>query len=61
VTDPVVLEWFMTHAHWMVDFELFTVFGHKFELSGAGLIGAALVVVVGKWLAGRKPSDSEKS
>jgi len=25
----------------------------------AGLIGAALVVAVGKWLAGRKPSGPE--
>ena len=61
VTDPVVLEWFMVNAHWMIDFELFTVFGHKFELSVAGLIGAASVVAAGKWLAGRKPPDSEKS
>jgi hypothetical protein len=43
----------------MVDFELFAVFGHKFELSVAGLIGAALVVVVGKWLAGRKGPGPE--
>ncbi len=60
VTDPVVLEWFKVNAHWMIDFELFTVFGHKFELSVAGLIGAASVVAAGKWLAGRKPPDSEK-
>src|SRR5882762_8537239 len=31
VTDPVVVEWFRANAHWMVDFELFSVFGHKFE------------------------------
>src|SRR5216684_3611527 len=61
VTDPVVLEWFKLNAHWLIDIELFTVFGHKFELSVAGVIGAALVVVGGKWLASRKPSDSEKS
>ena len=61
VTDPVVLEWFKANAHWMVDFELFTVFGRKFELSVAGLIGAASVVVVGKWLAGRKPPGPEKT
>jgi predicted tellurium resistance membrane protein TerC len=59
VTDPVVLEWFKANAHWMVDFELFTIFGRKFELSVAGLIGAASVVVVGKWLAGRKPPGPE--
>ncbi len=56
-----MLEWFKVNAHWMIDFELFTVFGHKFELSVAGLIGAASVVAAGKWLAGRKPPDSEKS
>jgi len=61
VTDPVVLEWFKVNAHWMVDFELFTVFGHKFELSLAGLIGAVLVVGVGKWLAVRKPPGPEKT
>src|SRR5205809_1078269 len=55
VTDPVVVEWFKANAHWMVDLELLTVFGHKFEPSVAGLIGAASVVVVGKWLAGRQP------
>ncbi len=59
VTDPVVLEWFKANAHWMVDFELFSVFGRKLELSVAGLIGAALVVVVGKWLAARKPPGPE--
>jgi len=53
VTDPVVIEWFKLNAHWMIDFELFTVFGAKFELSVAGLIGAALVIAAGKWLAGR--------
>src|SRR6266702_3067015 len=61
VTDPVVVEWFRANAHWMIDFELLTVFGHKFEPSVAGLIGAASVVVVGKWLAGRKPPGTEKT
>ena len=51
VTDPVVVEWFKLNAHAMIDFELFAVFDHKFELSLAGLIGAAIVVVAGKWLA----------
>jgi YjbE family integral membrane protein len=54
VTDPTVLEWFKLHAHWMIDFDIFSVYGHKFELSAAGLIGAAVVVAAGKWLAGRK-------
>ena len=54
VTDPTVLEWFKLNAHWMIDFEIFSVYGHKFELSAAGLIGAAVVVATGKWLAGRK-------
>ena len=53
VTDPTVVEWFKLNAHWMIDFEIFSVFGHKFELSTAGLIGAALVIAAGKWLAGR--------
>ncbi|HYU69787.1 MAG TPA: TerC family protein [Burkholderiales bacterium] len=60
VTDPVVVEWFRVNAHWMIDFDLFTVFGHKFELSLAGLIGAASVIVAGKWLARREPSGSGK-
>jgi YjbE family integral membrane protein len=54
VTDPTVLQWFKLNAHWMIDFEIFSVYGHKFELSAAGLIGAAMVVAAGKWLAGRK-------
>jgi YjbE family integral membrane protein len=53
VTDPVVIEWFKLNAHWMIDFELFSVFGAKFELSAAGLVGAALVIAAGRWLAGR--------
>ncbi len=61
VTDPVVVEWFRVNAHWMVDFEVFSLFGRKFEPSVAGLIGAASVVVVGKWLAGRKPPGTEKT
>jgi len=56
VTDPVVIEWFKLNAHWMIDFELFSVFGAKIELSVAGLLGAALVIAAGKWLAGRGPS-----
>jgi YjbE family integral membrane protein len=61
VTDPVVVDWFRVKAHWMIDFELFAVFGRKFELSVAGLAGAALVVVVGKWLGSREPSDPGRS
>src|SRR5882672_255074 len=54
VTDPIVIGWFQSNAHWMIDFEVFSVFGRKFELSGAGLIGVVLVVAAGKWLAKRK-------
>jgi YjbE family integral membrane protein len=57
VTDPVVTEWFRVNAHWMIDFELFSVFGRKFELSVAGLVAVVLVVVVGKWLGSREPAD----
>src|SRR6266850_791788 len=61
VTDPTVLEWFKLNAHWMVDFEILTVFGHKFELSAAGLMGAAVVVVVGKWFAMRKETAAPQT
>ena len=61
VTDPVAIEWFRGHAHWMIDFELFAVFDRKFELSAAGLIGAVIVVGVGKWIANRRPPAAEKS
>jgi YjbE family integral membrane protein len=60
VTDPVVVEWFRANAHWMVDFELFSVFGRKFELSVAGLACAVLVVAIGKWLGSREPADAAK-
>mgnify|MGYP001436797019 CR=1 FL=1 len=59
VTDPVVIEWFRAHAHWMVDFEVLSVFGWKLELSAAGLMGAVVVVAVGKWLAGRRPGAAD--
>jgi predicted tellurium resistance membrane protein TerC len=58
VTDPVVVEWFKLNAHAMIDFELFALFDHKFELSLAGLIGAAIVVVAGKWLAKPKRKNA---
>jgi len=61
VTDPVVVEWFRVNAHWMVDFEVFSLFGRKFELSVAGLVGAVLVVAVGKWLGSREPTDPGRS
>src|SRR5216117_4090318 len=61
VTDPVVVEWFRVNAHWMVDFEVFSLFGRKFELSVAGLVGAVLVVAVGKWLGSREPADAGRS
>jgi YjbE family integral membrane protein len=53
VTDPVVIEWFKANAHWMIDFEVVSILGAKLELSAAGLIGAAIVVAAGKWLAAR--------
>jgi len=61
VTDPVVVEWFRANAHWMIDFEIFSVFGRKFELSVAGLVGAVLVVAVGKWLGSREPTEGGRS
>jgi YjbE family integral membrane protein len=59
VTDPVVIGWFEQSAHWMVDLEVLAVAGYKLEVSVAGLIGAVLVVVAGKWLAGRKRGKGE--
>jgi|SRR5580765_2483098 YjbE family integral membrane protein len=58
VTDPVAIEWFRQSAHWMIDIELFTVLGHKFELSGAGLMGAVLVISAGRWLARHKGPET---
>jgi YjbE family integral membrane protein len=59
VTDPVVIDWFKSHAHWMIDVELFSAFGYKLELSVAGVIGAVLVIVAGKWLAGRSKPEGQ--
>ena len=61
VTDPVLVGWFRAQAHWMVDFELFSVFDRKLELSAAGLIGAGVVVFVGMWLASRKRRAPERA
>jgi YjbE family integral membrane protein len=58
VTDPVAIEWFRQSAHWMIDIELFTVLGHKFELSGAGLMGAVIVIAAGRWLARHKRPET---
>jgi hypothetical protein len=43
----------------MIDFELFSVFDRKFELSAAGLISSGVVILVGMWLANRKPRTVE--
>jgi integral membrane protein, YjbE family len=63
VTDPVVIDWFKANAHLMIEFEVFTIpiVDYKFELSGAGLVGAAIVVAVGKWLARRKTNGIESA
>jgi YjbE family integral membrane protein len=53
VTDPAVVNWFEANAHWLIDFEVLAVGTIKLELSAAGLLGAAFVVVLGKWLAAR--------
>ncbi len=53
VTDPVVVVWFTAKANWMIDFEVFSILGARLELSGAGLIGAAIIVGVGKWTGKR--------
>ena len=53
VTDPAVVKWFEANAHWLIDFEVFAAGPLKLELSAAGLLGAAVVVVLGKWLAAR--------
>ena len=58
VTDPVVIDWFKANAHWMVDFEVLSALGRKLEMSAAGLMGAVLVVVAGKWLAGHRPASA---
>jgi len=59
VTDPVVIGWFEQSAHWMVDLEVLNVAGHALEVSVAGLMGAVLVVVVGKWLGQRKQTRGQ--
>ena len=59
VTDPVVISWFEQSARWMVDLEVLNVAGHALEVSVAGLMGAVLVVVVGKWLGQRKQTRGQ--
>src|SRR5215472_5352188 len=59
VTDPVMIGWFEQSARWMIDLEVLSLAGYKLEVSVAGLMGSALVVVVGKWLAQRKHAKAE--
>ncbi|HXZ55367.1 MAG TPA: TerC family protein [Burkholderiales bacterium] len=61
VTDPVVIEWFKANARWMIDVEVFSAFGYKLEVSVAGLIGAVLVILAGKWLAGGGRPEGQAS
>ena len=46
ITDPAIAEWVASHAHWLKD-----IMPRPLELSMAGVIGAALVVIAGKLLA----------
>ena len=57
VSDPKMVEWFphLHHAQEVVLIE------GKLELSLAGLVGAGLVVLLGKWLAGRAEKKSHKT
>ncbi len=48
ITDPAVADWVASHAHWLMD-----IMPGPLELSMAGVIGAAMVVVIGKLLAAR--------
>ena len=59
MSDPVDVQWFEANAHWMIDFDVITVMGHTLKLSVAGFIGAAIVVMVGKWLAARHAKTDE--
>jgi YjbE family integral membrane protein len=59
VTDPVVVEWFQAHAHWLIDFDLFTLLGYTFQLSGAGIAGMVIVVALGTWLGKRRTEGME--
>jgi YjbE family integral membrane protein len=48
ITDPVVADWVASHAPWLKD-----IMPGPLEFSMAGVIGAVMVVVVGKLLAAR--------
>ncbi len=48
ITDPAVADWVASHAHWLKD-----IMPGPLEWSMAGVIGAAMVVVIGKFLAAR--------
>ena len=55
VTDPVVVDWINANLPWL---EIHVpLFG---EVSWAQIVGAALVVVVGKWLAARAEKAEEQ-
>lgn len=46
ITDPIIVDWMDAHARW-IHFRLP-------EISWAEILGAVAVVVLGKWLAGRR-------
>ena len=55
VTDPILVEWINTNMAWM---HIHLPLG--LEVSWAQIVGAALVVVAGKWLAARAEKVEEK-
>jgi hypothetical protein len=52
VTDPILIAWIDANAHWLHEFDI-----GPLAISVAGVIGAVLVILVGKMMAAKPPGE----
>ena len=58
VTDPAVIDWFKSNVQWVIGLDVLSIGELTLELSVAGLITTAIVVVSGRRIAARAARSS---